>query len=146
MALCTSLKVDNLCIKFQEALQTYEDDMSPVVSSRQLTHYLQLHMSGRFHKFDFEDKNMIHYGASHPPEYDLNNVTTPIYLYAASEDRLISLKDVKRLSALLPNVIDVKILKDWNHMDVVLGKNTRKELFHFILKAMNGQLVNKTLK
>lgn len=63
--------------------------MSPTVSIKQLLHYIQLYKSGKFQRFDYESLNNVHYGSSTPPEYNLNNVKAPTYLYHAEEDMLV---------------------------------------------------------
>lgn len=56
----------------------------------QMEHYIQLTKSGKFEQYDYgEKKNVLHYGSSTPPQYDLKNVTASIYLYHAAEDLLV---------------------------------------------------------
>lgn len=111
--------------------------MSPEVSMMQLTHFLQLHISGKFQRFDYNDKNYLHYNSLDPPEYDLERVTAPMNLYSASEDLLVAPKDVEYLKEKLPNVQCCQMIHDWNHMDVMLGRNSRKNLYQNILRSMN---------
>lgn len=112
--------------------------MSPTVSMMQLIHFLQLHVSGRFREYDHGERNLVYYDSPHPPDYELSKVTAPIHLYGASEDLLISQKDVEHLKTMLPNVKSCEILEDWNHMDVMLGRNSRAKLYQNILKSMNA--------
>lgn len=120
------------------ALACFEDLMTPYWSSTHLRHFLQLHMSGRFQQFDFgPDQNHQIYNSSTAPEYDLQSVTSPIHLYSASEDLLVDPKDVEKLRTLLPNVKCCENIPDWNHMDVLLGKNARNVLYGKILDSLN---------
>jgi hypothetical protein len=119
-------------------LETFQRLMSPKVSMMQLTHFLQLHLSGKFQCYDFKDKNLVRYDSPHPPEYDLSNITSRVYLYSASEDSLVSPKDVGHLSQVLPNAATHEILERWNHVDPMLGKNARNVLYGKILFAMNA--------
>lgn len=112
--------------------------MSPIVSVKQLLHFLQLHKSGRFQMFDYESDNLKRYFRQTPPEYKLMNVTAPVFLYSASEDSLISPKDVERLKILLPNAKCHESVDDWNHMDVMLGRDSRSILYKKILESMNA--------
>jgi pimeloyl-ACP methyl ester carboxylesterase len=111
--------------------------MSPEVSMMQLLHFLQLHTSGKFQQFDHLDQNIIHYNSPNPPEYDLSKVTAPIHLYGGSQDNLIPPEDVETLRKLLPNVRSCEDLEDWNHIDVMLGRDSRDVLYSKILKSMN---------
>lgn len=118
--------------------------MSPTVSTMQLLHFLQLHTSGKFRQYDHGEQNLVHYDSPHPPDYPLQNVSAPIHLYGASEDLLISHKDVEHLKTILPNVKSCEIIQDWNHMDVMIGKNSRTILYKNILNSMNAVHENKT--
>lgn len=42
--------------------------------------------------FDYKEGNMQYYNAVTPPEYDLRQITTPIFLYHASEDLFTSVQ------------------------------------------------------
>lgn len=117
--------------------------MSPKVATKQLAHFLQLHMSGKFQQYDHGQTNLIRYNTSNPPLYRLDKVTAPLHLYAASEDLLISHTDVDHLRTLLPNVKSFEVLEDWNHMDVMLGRDSRELLYAKIIKAMNLTVDNK---
>lgn len=95
-------------------------------------------MTGKFQQFDFgRDKNLKIYNSPDPPEYNLKNVTAPIYLYSASEDLLVDPRDVEKLENLLPNVKCYKKIEDWNHMDMLLGKNARKVIYEKIVQSLN---------
>lgn len=119
-------------------MKTFHDNFSPAVSFRQLTHYLQLHVSGKFQRYDFGDENQLRYNSPHPPDYDLGNVTVPTYIYNAGEDIMVSPIDVERLLTELPNVKHYEKLNDWNHLDVILGRLSRDVLYKNILKSMNN--------
>lgn len=104
----------------------------------QLIHFLQLHLSAKFHQFDHKEKNFLHYKSQTPPEYELHRVTAPMSVYSASEDLLTSPIDVEHLKNILPNVRTYEMIHDWNHVDVMLGRNSRKILYQNILTSMNA--------
>lgn len=124
----------------QEGLRSFQQLMSPIVSSRQLLHFLQLHLSGKFQQFDFGDQNLLHYSSTQPIEYDLKKVTAPVHLYSASDDSLILPRDVEQLKNVLPNAITHETVQGWNHMDVMLGRNSRNVLYKRILSFMTEAL------
>lgn len=66
--------------------------MSPIISMKQLNHYMQLYRSGKFHQYDYEGQNHNHYGTLIPPNYNLENVIVPAYLYHAEQDMLVDKK------------------------------------------------------
>lgn len=120
----------------QEAIKAFNHFMSPKVSEKQLMHYLQLYQTGKFQRYDHKDQNQILYGSSSPPEYILSNVTAPAYLYHAEQDILTEKGGIDRLSQELPHLQAYKILPDFNHLDLMLGKNARELLYKDILQYM----------
>ena len=113
--------------------------MSPTVSVKQLNHYLQLYKSGKFRRYDHDKNNDFHYGTMTPPEYELDNVMVPAYLYHAEQDRLVVKEGVDRLARKLPNLQHYEIVPDFNHIDVMLGKDARVLLYENILHYMNKE-------
>jgi hypothetical protein len=103
---------------------------------KQLIHFLQLHLSGKFHQFDHGEQNQEIYNSSHAPDYDLRNVIVPSFLYSTAEDILVSHKDVEYLKNSLPNAENHEIIPNFNHCDVTIGRNARKVLYENILKMM----------
>jgi hypothetical protein len=63
--------------------------MSPIVSTKQLNHFMQLYTSGKFERYDYEGQNHYHYDDIKPPEYNLQNVIAPAFLYHAEQDMLV---------------------------------------------------------
>ncbi|CAO1311434.1 unnamed protein product [Diamesa serratosioi] len=107
-----------------------------VVSTNQIIHYLQLVKSGKFQQFDHFEMNSKYYNYSEPPIYDLLKITVPVYLYHGQQDAWLLMEDIEKLKSILPNVRNLQILKNWNHVDLVLGKHTRKLLFFDILRFL----------
>lgn len=61
-------------------------------STKTVIHYLQeIKKEGNFQKFDYgATGNMIEYGNSTPPLYNLSNIKVPTYLMYAQNDWLTS--------------------------------------------------------
>ena len=57
---------------------------------KQLVHFMQSMSSGKFRKFDYKRMNMKYYNTTTPPEYNIQSIKAPIYLYHANEDALAS--------------------------------------------------------
>lgn len=57
---------------------------------KQLVHFMQSMSSGKFRKFDYKMLNIKLYNATSPPEYNIQSITVPIYLYHAVEDAIAS--------------------------------------------------------
>ncbi|KAG5667108.1 hypothetical protein PVAND_015107 [Polypedilum vanderplanki] len=119
-----------------EVLKLLSDFMSPTVSANQLRHFLQLYESGKFQKFDYKTRNILKYGSNEPPEFELKNIKVSTYLYHAEMDALVDTKSVEQLAQILPNVKKLTVVPDYNHLDVMLGKNCRKDLYENMLKDL----------
>lgn len=119
-------------------LPTYIDHVAHSISIKQVLHYIQLSKSGTFSQFDYGSKNQKIYNSSSPPQYPLQNVKTPIFIYAGSCDMIVSERDIEHLSEVLPNVKKYKVFKNYNHCDFMYGKNSRPLLFNDILKVMRS--------
>lgn len=62
-------------------------NLSPRVGIRQILHFAQIIMTGKFQQFDYGiEKNLIVYNNIKPPEYDLAKVIAPIMIYVGEED------------------------------------------------------------
>lgn len=106
------------------------------VSLKQFLHFFQLHRSGNFTKFDYGPNNMRFYRSPTAPNYPIENIVAPVFLYAGSCDALVSEIDIKELSEVLPNVKKFKVFHNYNHCDFVIGKNSKRLLFDGIVRSM----------
>lgn len=66
--------------------------LSTRVSIMQLTHYYQNMINDNFRQFDHKKSNLKIYKSTMPPEYALQNIVAPTFLYHAAEDRYASVK------------------------------------------------------
>ena len=120
-------------------LADYIKHIAHTVSIKQVNHFFQLHSSGKFRQYDYQQGNQKIYNSSSPPDYNLSNVKAPTYLYSGRCDALVSELDVQTLRELLPNVKKYKSIRNYNHCDFNYGKNSREVLFHDIVKTMNSE-------
>lgn len=118
-------------------ITAYLSHMPSGTSVKNVAHYGQMVLSGRFAKFDHGIiGNQIEYGQTVAPDYDLRRIRSKsIALFHAENDWLASPKDVARLKAELGSApfrsfnISESSPK-WNHIDFLYGKSC-------------GELVNK---
>lgn len=62
-------------------------NLSPRVGFKQLLHFAQVILSGKFQQFDYgSERNLILYNSTTPHEYELSKVIAPIYMYVGGED------------------------------------------------------------
>ena len=63
-------------------------------STKNFVHFKQFVKVEIFREFDYgSKKNMIKYGQTTPPLYDLTKINLPVHLYVGKYDRLADLKD-----------------------------------------------------
>nr|CAI5861121.1 unnamed protein product [Callosobruchus analis] len=95
---------------------------------------------GIFRRFDFGwSKNKKTYGSLNPPEYDLQQVTAPVYLVYSRNDWLAAEKDVEKLSNRLGNCKGKFLISDYafNHLDYNFGINAHKIVYPKVLGLFN---------
>ncbi|XP_073841152.1 lipase 3-like [Musca autumnalis] len=111
----------------QELIETHPGGSS----SNQGIHYIQLsdHNAGRFCQMDYgTKKNMELYGQSTPPDYNLENIIAPTYLYSSNNDGLCGPKDVDTLVSKAKYLAGDYRVPDqtFNHLDFIVAKNMRE--------------------
>ena len=100
-------------------------------SFKNLNHFLQIYSTGQLQKFDYgKEKNLVKYGRSTPPPYDLKKITCPsICLFHGRNDWFTSEQDLQflRQELRVPILEDYQVPVDnWNHLDFVFGKDCGK--------------------
>lgn len=96
--------------------------------------------SGKFRKFDYGFfENLIKYGQSTPPAYDLSKVTAPVALYYSSNDLLAAIEDVDQLYHELSHVVlKYKItLESFNHLDFLWAIDINSLLHDRVIDMMD---------
>lgn len=106
-------------------------------SVKNLAHFSQAVISGKFQMFDYgEVQNILRYNQSSPPLYDLTKMNVPTALYWAKNDWLADPIDVHFIRKNLPNIVDDYEIMDWDHLDFLLAVNAKKCLYERILKLI----------
>lgn len=107
-----------------------------------LIHFLQLVIAGGFRKYDFGPVvNIEKYGQLLPPDYELEKVTAPVYIYYSGEGDLVTSRlDVWETLKELPNVRYVKYINDnqWSHLDFLIAKNVKEVINSDVIKFMKN--------
>nr|XP_034185020.1 lipase 3-like [Osmia lignaria] len=107
-------------------------------SVMQLVHYGQLMNSGKFQRFDHGlITNLQTYKQIQPPQYNLNNITVPVYILYSTNDALVDYKDSIRLSEVVPSAEKLLIPnKDYAHLDFVWGNNVDSLVYNKIFSLL----------
>ncbi|XP_052265671.1 lipase member M-like isoform X2 [Dreissena polymorpha] len=106
-------------------------------SVKNVMHYAQSVMSGKFTMFDYgKSKNKRKYNQTTPPEYFPANIDVPVALYTGTNDWLSVPRDVKRLKNKLKHVIKHTVVPDWEHLDFTWAMNTPKGCYNDVVKLI----------
>nr|XP_032805521.1 putative lysosomal acid lipase/cholesteryl ester hydrolase isoform X1 [Petromyzon marinus]XP_032805523.1 putative lysosomal acid lipase/cholesteryl ester hydrolase isoform X1 [Petromyzon marinus]XP_032805524.1 putative lysosomal acid lipase/cholesteryl ester hydrolase isoform X1 [Petromyzon marinus]XP_032805525.1 putative lysosomal acid lipase/cholesteryl ester hydrolase isoform X1 [Petromyzon marinus]XP_032805526.1 putative lysosomal acid lipase/cholesteryl ester hydrolase isoform X1 [Petro len=107
-------------------------------SIQNMLHWRQAARSGRFQAYDYGSLwlNMKHYNQATPPAYNISAMTVPTALWSGGQDWLADPTDTAALLAKIPNLVQHKVLKDWEHLDFIWGMDAPKRLFPDMLKLM----------
>ncbi|XP_061401978.1 lipase 3-like [Musca vetustissima] len=121
------------------ALQELVETHPGSCSSNQGIHYMQLsgHNAGRFCQMDYgEKKNEKIYGQATPPDYKLDNIVAPTYLYSSNNDGLCNPQDVDTLVSKIKNLAGDYRVPDlsFNHLDFIVAKNMRRMVNEPVIK------------
>lgn len=118
-------------------------DVYPEGSSvKPLVHYGQLIDSAiYFRKYDMGTpmNNMDAYGTPEPPDYDLDKITLPTYLFYGDGDSLVIMEDVETLAEHLPNnqLLYLVPHHGWTHNDFVYAIDAPDLLYNVITEEMD---------
>ncbi|EDS36646.1 lysosomal acid lipase [Culex quinquefasciatus] len=119
---------------------TYQGHFPQGASVKQMLHHAQVvNDGGRFRQFDYGwEGNWERYGSLEPPAYNLTASTAPVLIYYGLNDWMVHPRDAQRLSKQLPRVIAAVPVADrkFTHMDFMLAKNVRKELYESIFPVL----------
>ncbi|KAL7286736.1 hypothetical protein TKK_0019038 [Trichogramma kaykai] len=96
-------------------------------SIHQLTHFAQLISKGDFRQIDSG------------PKYDLQKISSKIFLYHSKNDWISSVSDVEKLSANLPNLQQRFLVSydHFNHIDFLWSKHVKELLYDKVMKDMS---------
>ena len=110
-------------------------------SSTTFVHFAQLFRNGgKFTKYDYGAlKNLVVYGSSSPPEYDLDLVKVPTMLYVGDKDGFANPNDTKILAQKLPNLMghQVVVKPGWSHLDFITAADAGDLIYQDIIARMN---------
>ena len=92
-------------------------------------------------KYDYGNptSNIVHYGEARPPIYNLSNIPRnfPLFMSYGGRDSLSDVRDVGTLLDTLklhnPNKLSVQYIKDFAHVDFIMGVTAKDLVFNQII-------------
>nr|XP_023012206.1 lipase 3-like [Leptinotarsa decemlineata] len=108
-------------------------------SFKEFKHYAQLISSGKFRKYDYGSDNTNIYHNETPPEYDLQQIETPVGVYWAENDGILNVIDKKRfLLHIYKVVVDRGVHSEiFNHGDFVFNGQAASLLNYWVINDLN---------
>jgi len=112
----------------------YVDYTPAGTSVRNMAHWAQMVQSGKFRMYDYGIvENLVVYGNPTPPEYPLQNLTSPkIAMFTGTKDDLADPADVENLIKALPNSnkpIYINTQQTYQHLDFTWGENAYELIY-----------------
>ncbi|KXJ79234.1 hypothetical protein RP20_CCG001665 [Aedes albopictus] len=111
-------------------------------SQKQLEHYQQLILSGRFRRFDHGPRgNMQKYGSREPPNYHLQMITQSTTLHYGGRDSTVHPRDVERLSTQFPKESGVQLIEYdlLDHGDFTSRPEAASNVYPMIVEDIVGK-------
>ncbi|RMZ96707.1 lysosomal acid lipase cholesteryl ester hydrolase-like [Brachionus plicatilis] len=123
----------------QTRVPVYTTHAPAGTSVKNLAHYGQSVISGKFQMYDYGSKeNLIQYNQTTPPQYDISKVRVPTALYWAKNDWLADPVDLEYIRKNLPNIVDDYEIMDWDHLDFVWAVNAKEHLYNRIIDLIKS--------
>lgn len=85
---------------------------------------------------------MKKYHQNKPPSYNLAQVSVPTFIFYGEIDTLVNIEDILYLKSVLPNAT-ATFLKNYGHVDFVLYRKARNEVYLPILANMAKFKINR---
>lgn len=118
-----------------------------LISSKSLTHLIQIYLSGKFQNYDYGyEGNKRKYFQTEPPLYNLSNMKIPTYFIRAENDLVITKENVEYLYNSLPEKVRpdyIHVVDDeyFNHSDFVTANDVVDLLYRHIVKVLKDRQV-----
>jgi pimeloyl-ACP methyl ester carboxylesterase len=121
-------------------IQVYVSNTPAGTSSQNMLHWLQGVVSPNFQKYDYgtPDLNIIHYGTSTPPLYNLSSLSVKAALFAGKHDYLADPKDVQRLINEVPTdkIVYIDYQDDYAHLDFTWAYNANTRIYGKVVNLL----------
>ncbi|NXL91919.1 LIPM Lipase, partial [Alectura lathami] len=115
---------------------------SPAGTSVQnIIHWSQIAHADRFQAYDYGSKeNMKKYNQATPPEYKVEEISTPIAVWSGGIDKFADPKDTARMLSRISNLYYHEHLPDWGHLDFIWGLDATERMYMKIIELMRKYL------
>lgn len=134
-----------LIYPFMSKKDQNESDNGKSISVKQVLHFGQLELSGKFMKFDYgKKKNLKIYKSSVPPQIYMKNIKVPTSMFVGTDDMIGSPKD----SVIIKNQLSKGVLDHYELLDGFdhgqFSLDTTMKYYKNVIKILKKH--NKTYK
>ncbi|GMI76832.1 Myzus persicae-induced lipase 1 [Hibiscus trionum] len=144
--LVSAISGKNCCLNASTIDFALQNEPQPT-ATKNLVHLAQIVRDGAIKKYDYgnPDDNMKHYGEAKPPVYNISNIDLELRLFISygGLDALSDVEDVGLLLDLLKlhdvNKLSIQYLKDYAHLDFVMGVNAKDLVYNQVVKFFKYQ-------
>ncbi|XP_047332900.1 triacylglycerol lipase 1 [Impatiens glandulifera] len=115
-------------------------------STKNLKHLFQMIRKGTFSKFDYGRlKNMILYGSSEPPAFDVSLIPSslPLWMAYGAEDALADITDFQHTLRDLRSKPELLYIEKYGHVDFLLSKTAYKDVYPHLIRFLFSTWGNK---
>jgi pimeloyl-ACP methyl ester carboxylesterase len=122
-------------------IQVYVSETPAGTSLQNMKHWIQGVLSPTFQRYDYESEemNLLHYGVTTPPLYDLSLLSVPTALFSGSHDYLGDPLDVKKIIEEAPEgrIVHQDVQEDYAHLDFVWAPNANTRIYNQVLTLLD---------
>ncbi|XP_032786259.2 lipase member K isoform X1 [Daphnia magna] len=109
-------------------------------SVKTAVHYAQNYMTGQtFQRYDFGHReNLLRYGQTTPPTYDLSKVTCNVFIFWGQRDKVSAPKDIAWLANKLGNLKASIMIEDplWNHLSFLFSSDAKRLVYDKLIPLL----------
>ncbi|KAF5298366.1 hypothetical protein FQR65_LT01144 [Abscondita terminalis] len=117
------------------------------ISSRSFIHTIQQIKTKKFEHYDFGLlRNLMEYGVSSPPEYNVSKITSPVALFASRVDRATPIEDVLELVKKLQTVMYFDFYDEYNHLDFLFSGTPDSKMYNKVLELFLSNIYSSIMK
>lgn len=125
----------------QSRVPVYVAHFGEGTSFKNMVHFGQVIVNKKCQKFDYGPTgNKRRYNQTTAPLCHVQDMPTPTLMYVGEKDKLGDPVDNEALKPQIKNLLHYEIIKGWNHLDFLFGKDAHTLLYPKLVSTMKFKL------
>lgn len=125
----------------QSRVPVYVAHFGEGTSFKNMVHFGQVIVNKKCQKFDYGPTgNKRRYNQTTAPLCHVQDMPTPTLMYVGEKDKLGDPVDNEALKPQIKNLVHYEIIKGWNHLDFLFGKDAHTLLYPKLVSTMKFKL------